>query len=137
MLQYIHCFKPCLFHAFSWSYFPHEHARSRTYRWGEDGLLGFSDDKSQLCLSLGLWNGKDRMLKERLFGLAGPQVKESITSMKQTWLPQTNYHRTLVKPWTHIISPGCDVTRRQANEGLHICLHYRGSCSRTCTERTS
>ena len=53
----------------AWEYFPHEHARSRAYRWGEDGIAGFSDDLQRLCLSLALWNGKDPILKERLFGL--------------------------------------------------------------------
>ncbi len=56
-----------------WNYFPHEHARSRAYRWGEDGLAGFSDHQQRLCLSLALWNGKDAMLKERLFGLANEE----------------------------------------------------------------
>ena len=56
-----------------WSYFPHEHARSRAYRWGEDGLLGFCDDEGLLCFSTALWNGRDPFLKERLFGLGGPE----------------------------------------------------------------
>jgi hypothetical protein len=56
-----------------WSYFPHEHARSRAYRWGEDGLLGISDDEGLLCFAPALWNGRDPILKERLFGLAGPE----------------------------------------------------------------
>jgi hypothetical protein len=66
----------------AWGYFPHDHARSRVYRWGEDGLGGISDDKQQLCFSIALWNGKDPILKERLFGLAnkegnhGEDVKE-------------------------------------------------------------
>lgn len=55
----------------AWSHFPHDHARSRAYRWGEDGLAGFSDDKGLLCWSLGLWNGEDEILKERLFGVTG------------------------------------------------------------------
>ncbi|MCH2208954.1 MAG: hypothetical protein MK132_24255, partial [Lentisphaerales bacterium] len=54
-----------------WDYFPHEHSRSRTYRWGEDGLFGWTDRQCRLCLSLALWNGKDPILKERLFGLNG------------------------------------------------------------------
>jgi hypothetical protein len=54
-----------------WCYFPHEQARSRAYRWGEDGLLGFTDRECRLCFSVALWNGKDRILKERLFGLTG------------------------------------------------------------------
>src|SRR5262245_23208819 len=53
----------------AWNYFPHDHARSRAYRWGEDGLAGFSDDQQRLCFALALWNGQDPILKERLFGL--------------------------------------------------------------------
>ena len=57
----------------SWSYFPHDHARSRIYRWGEDGLLGITDRQCRLCFALALWNEQDEMLKERLFGVTGPQ----------------------------------------------------------------
>ncbi|MEO9168847.1 MAG: glucosidase [Aestuariivirga sp.] len=57
----------------AWEYFPHDHARSRAYRWGEDGLGGFSDDKQTLCLNVALWNGCDPILKERLFGLTNTQ----------------------------------------------------------------
>ncbi|HEY2773968.1 MAG TPA: glucosidase [Candidatus Binatia bacterium] len=56
-----------------WDYFPHDHARSRAYRWGEDGLLGISDREGRLCFALALWNGNDPILKERLFGLTGPE----------------------------------------------------------------
>jgi hypothetical protein len=56
-----------------WSYFPHDHARSRAYRWGEDGLLGICDREGRLCFALTLWNGQDPMLKERLFGLTGEE----------------------------------------------------------------
>jgi hypothetical protein len=56
-----------------WSYFPHDHARSRAYRWGEDGLLGICDREGRLCFALALWNGQDPILKERLFGLTGEQ----------------------------------------------------------------
>jgi hypothetical protein len=56
-----------------WDYFPHEHARSRAYRWGEDGLLGITDRECRLCFALALWNGRDHILKERLFGLTGPE----------------------------------------------------------------
>jgi len=55
----------------SWDYFPHDQARSRAYRWGEDGLLGITDRQCRLCFALALWNGRDPFLKERLFGLAG------------------------------------------------------------------
>jgi hypothetical protein len=60
-------------HGSAWDYFPHDHARSRAYRWGEDGLAGFSDDQQLLCFSLALWNGRDAILKERMFGLTGPE----------------------------------------------------------------
>jgi hypothetical protein len=56
-----------------WNYFPHDHARSRAYRWGEDGLLGITDRQGRLCFALALWNGRDPILKERLFGLTGPE----------------------------------------------------------------
>ena len=57
----------------AWEYFPHDHARSRVYRWGEDGLAGISDNHQRLCFAVALWNGRDPILKERLFGVAGPQ----------------------------------------------------------------
>ncbi len=57
----------------AWNYFPHEHARSRVYRWGEDGLAGISDLYQNLCFFIALWNGKDPILKERLFGLSNPE----------------------------------------------------------------
>ena len=66
----------------AWNYFPHDQARSRAYRWGEDGLGGVSDDRQRVCFALALWNGKDPILKERLFGLSnsegnhGEDVKE-------------------------------------------------------------
>ena len=56
-----------------WTYFPHDHARSRAYRWGEDGLLGICDRECRLCFALALWNGRDPILKERLFGLTNPE----------------------------------------------------------------
>src|ERR1700744_5357383 len=55
----------------AWEYFPHDHARSRTYRWGEDGIAGISDRHQLICFALALWNGRDPILKERLFGLNG------------------------------------------------------------------
>ena len=57
----------------AWTYLPHDHARSRAYRWGEDGLAGFCDIEQRLCLALGLWNGRDPILKERAFGLTGAE----------------------------------------------------------------
>src|SRR5262249_20985162 len=57
----------------AWRYFSHDQARSRAYRWGEDGIAGVSDDKQRLCFALALWNGQDPILKERLFGLTGDE----------------------------------------------------------------
>jgi hypothetical protein len=59
----------------AWSHFPFEHARSRAYRWGEDGLGGLSDNHQRICFALGVWNEQDDILKERLFGLANHQGK--------------------------------------------------------------
>jgi hypothetical protein len=68
----------------AWDYFPHDHARSRAYRWGEDGLAGFSDIEQRLCLGLALWNGRDPILKERPFGLTGPQGNHG-EDVKEYW----------------------------------------------------
>ena len=57
----------------AWDYFPHEHARSKAYRWNEDGIAGISDDQQIVCFALSLWNGKDAILKERIFGLTGSE----------------------------------------------------------------
>ena len=84
-----------------WDYFPHEQARSRAYRWGEDGLLGITDRECRLCFSLALWNGKDPILKERLFGLTGPEgnhgedVKECYYYLDST--PTHSYMKALYK----------------------------------------
>ncbi len=85
----------------AWDYFPHDAARSRVYRWNEDGLAGISDDRGRLCLALALWNGQDPILKERLFGLTGPQgnhgedVKEYYFYLDST--PTHSYMRMLYK----------------------------------------
>jgi len=84
-----------------WDYFPHEHARSRAYRWGEDGLLGITDRECRLCFALALWNGRDPILKERLFGLTssegnhGEDVKEQYFYLDST--PTHSYLKALYK----------------------------------------
>ncbi|MEP6571320.1 MAG: glucosidase [Gemmatimonadota bacterium] len=88
-------------HGSAWDYLPHDHARSRTYRWGEDGIAGFSDDQQRLCLSLALWNEQDPILKERLFGLTnaegnhGEDVKENYYFLDAT--PTHSYLKMLYK----------------------------------------
>ena len=68
----------------AWSSFPHDHARSRAYRWNEDGMAGLSDIRHELCLALALWNGNDPILKERMFGLTGPQGNHG-EDVKEYW----------------------------------------------------
>jgi len=85
----------------AWGYFPHEHARSRVYRWGEDGLLGWCDRQCRVAFAPALWNGHDPFLKERLFGVTGPQgnhgedVKECYYYLDAT--PTHSYNRALYK----------------------------------------
>ncbi len=85
----------------AWDYLPHDHARSRAYRWGEDGIAGISDDRQHLCFALAMWNGKDPILKERLFGLTngegnhGEDVKEYYFYQDST--PTHSYMRMLYK----------------------------------------
>ena len=68
----------------AWESFPHDHARSRAYRWNEDGMAGISDIRHELCLALALWNGEDPILKERMFGLTGPQGNHG-EDVKEYW----------------------------------------------------
>lgn len=85
----------------AWTYFPHDHARSRAYRWNEDGIAGVSDRHQNMCLALALWNGRDAILKERMFGLAGPEgnhgedVKEVYFYLDST--PTHSYMKMLYK----------------------------------------
>ncbi len=85
----------------AWEYFPHDHARSRTYRWGEDGIAGISDRYCNICFGIALWNGKDPILKERLFGLTGHEgnhgedVKELYYYLENT--PTHSYMKHLYK----------------------------------------
>ncbi len=107
----------------AWQSFPHDQARSRAYRWGEDGLLGICDEQGRLCFSLALWNEADAILKERLFGLTGPQgnhgedVKEYYFFLDST--PTHSYMKALYKypqrafPYQELIDENCDRNREQ------------------------
>ncbi|HMO38769.1 MAG TPA: glucosidase [Saprospiraceae bacterium] len=105
----------------AWDYFPHDHARSRAYRWGEDGLAGICDEACHLCFALALWNGHDPILKERLFGLTGPEgnhgedVKELYYYLDNT--PTHSYMKHLYK-YPHAAFPYEDLvqTNRQRSE---------------------
>src|SRR5499433_1621076 len=99
----------------AWNYFPHDQARSRAYRWGEDGLAGICDDHQRLCFALALWNGQDPILKERLFGVTnseanhGEDVKEYYFYLDST--PTHSYMKYLYKypqrrfPYEDLIRP--------------------------------
>src|SRR5882672_4167526 len=104
----------------AWEYFPHDHARSRAYRWGEDGIAGVSDADQLLCLSLALWNGEDPILKERLFGLTnaegnhGEDVKEQYFYLDAT--PSHSYLKMLYK-YPQRAYPYSDLVTENARRG--------------------
>ena len=104
----------------AWDYFTHDQARSRAYRWGEDGLAGVSDSKQRLCFALALWNGKDPILKERLFGLTnregnhGEDVKEYYFYLDST--PTHSYMRYLYK-YPQRAYPYSDLVETNARRG--------------------
>lgn len=106
----------------AWDYFPHDHARSRAYRWGEDGLAGFSDKSQHWCIGLGLWNERDPILKERLFGLNnaegnhGEDVKELYFHLDG--VPSHAYMRMLYK-YPHARFPYDDLVAENARRGLN------------------
>jgi hypothetical protein len=106
----------------AWDYFTHDQARSRAYRWGEDGLGGISDDRQLLCFALALWNGRDPILKERLFGLTnsegnhGEDVKEYYFYLDST--PTHSYMKYLYK-YPHAAYPYSDLVDTNRRRGKH------------------
>jgi hypothetical protein len=106
----------------AWDYFSHDQARSRAYRWGEDGIAGFSDEKQRLCFCLGLWNGRDPILKERLFGLTnsegnhGEDVKEYYFYLDST--PTHSYAKYLYK-YPQGAYPYDEIVRVNHQRGRH------------------
>lgn len=83
-------------HGTAWAYFPHDHARSRAYRWNEDGMAGFCDDRQTFCLALALWNGEDPIIKERMFGLGGDGGNHGEDAKEYWWyLDSTPTHSYL------------------------------------------
>ena len=123
--------------------FPHDHARSRTYRWGEDGLLGISDNHQRLCFAPALWNGQDPILKERFFGLTGSEgnhgedVKEVYFFLDN--VPSHAYMKVLYKypqarfPYEHLLeeigaAPGSSPSSNSST---------RASSTRTATSTSS
>jgi hypothetical protein len=113
-----------------WTYFPHDQARSRAYRWNEDGLAGICDAEQRLCFALALWNGKDPILKERLFGVSGPEgnhgedVKEYYFYLDST--PTHSYMKMLYKyphrayPYGELVSTNRSLGRNDSDMNCSI-----------------
>src|SRR6185295_10389316 len=126
----------------AWDFFPHEHARSRAYRWGEDGLLGITDDHGRLCFAVALWNGADPILKERLFGLTGPEgnhgedVKEYYFYLDST--PTHSYMKALYKypqsefPYARLV----EENRRRGVHETEFEIADTGAATSTCSWST-
>jgi hypothetical protein len=125
----------------AWEYFGHDQARSRAYRWGEDGIAGLSDDEQRLCLAVALWNGRDAILKERLFGLTngeanhGEDVKELYYYLDAT--PTHSYLKMLYKyPQRTFLcpvdrgEPGPHQTGSRSNSSALTAGHSNASNSR-------
>src|SRR5262249_375929 len=122
----------------AWDYFPHDHARSRVYRWGEDGLLGICDRQGRLCFAIALWNGRDPILKERLFGLTGTagnhgeDVKAGQLHLDST--PTHSYMKALYKypqrpfPYTQLV----EENRRRTKRDLEFELTDTDAFSDNC-----
>jgi len=106
----------------AWEYFPHDHARSKAYRWGEDGIAGISDRHQYICFALSLWNHNDFILKERMFGLAGPEgnhgedVKEYYYYLDAT--PTHSYLKMLYK-YPHAAFPYADLVTENQRRGFN------------------
>src|SRR5918999_6410044 len=109
-------------HGNAWEYLPHDHARSRAYRWGEDGIGGICDRHQYICFALALWNGKDPILKERLFGLTGNEgnhgedVKEYYFYLDST--PTHSYMKGLYK-YPHAAFPYSQLVDENRRRGRH------------------
>jgi hypothetical protein len=108
-------------HGNAWDYFPHDHARSRAYRWGEDGIGGWSDSEQRICLGIALWNGRDPILKERLFGLTngegnhGEDVKELYYYLDAA--PSHAYLKMLYK-YPHAAFPYAELVEENRRRGI-------------------
>jgi hypothetical protein len=113
----------------AWDYFSYDQARSRAYRWGEDGLAGISDDKQRLCFALALWNGNDPILKERLFGLTnkegnhGEDVKEYYFYLDNT--PTHSYMKYLYK-YPHSAFPYTELVQANQRRSRHELISGKG-----------
>ena len=130
----------------AWNYFSHDQARSRAYHWGEDGLAGISDDQQRLCFALALWNGKDPILKERLFGLTnsegnhGEDVKEYYFYLDST--PTHSYMKYLYKypqhayPYSDLVTTTANAAGRSSSMSCSIPASSMTIGTSTCSSST-
>ena len=130
----------------AWDFFTHDQARSRAYRWGEDGLAGISDDKQRLCFALALWNGKDPILKERLFGLTnsegnhGEDVKEYYFYLDST--PTHSYMKYLYKypqaafPYADLVATNGAAAATNSSTSCSIPASSTRTATSTCSSST-
>ncbi len=118
----------------AWNYFPHDQARSRAYRWGEDGIAGICDEQQRLCLALALWNGVDPILKERMFGLSNEQGNHG-EDVKEYWfyLDSTPTHSYLKRQYKYPqrAFPYEDLVSTNARRGKHAHDHRDDRSNRT------
>jgi hypothetical protein len=104
----------------AWNYFPHDHARSRAYRWNEDGIAGISDPKGRLCFAFAFWNERDPFLKERLFGLTGPEGNHGEDVKEAYWYTDATPTHSYLSMWyryPHSAFPYEELVRQNANRG--------------------
>ncbi|MFD0599614.1 hypothetical protein ACFQZ4_50900 [Catellatospora coxensis] len=106
----------------AWTYFPHDHARSRTYRWNEDGMAGICDDGQHFCFALALWNGQDPILKERMFGLTGPEGNHGEDVKEYWWYEDstpTHSHMSWRYHYPQAAFPYSELVEVNARRGRH------------------
>lgn len=124
----------------AWDYLPHDQARSRAYRWGEDGIAGWSDDRQLWCLALAVWNGRDPILKERMFGLTNGEGNHG-EDVKELWwyldgTPTHSYMRMLYKypqapyPYADLVAENGrrkGKTSRNTRSPIRVCSRRGGT----------
>ena len=121
----------------AWGFFPHDHARSRAYRWNEDGMAGISDIHHDLCLGLALWNGADPILKERMFGLTGPQGNHGEDVKEYWWYLDALPSHALLQWRYHYPQAAYPYRRLVEENGRRSGRSRSWSCwTRVCSTRT-
>ncbi len=108
----------------AWDYFPHDHARSRAYRWNEDGIAGICDRHQQICFALAMWNGKDPILKERIFGLTGNEGnhgEDVCTNIRRRSFPTSDFLTKIAAAPRTIQSLNCSTPKSSMKTDTSMC----------------